>query len=62
MYYSQVTLTQFYKLSFSEGRRKILINSIEINNGFPVTPGGTLNQVSNAEFDENNLIYSILDL
>ena len=38
-------LTQFYKLSFSDGRRKMPVNCTNVTTGFPVAPGGTLNQV-----------------
>jgi hypothetical protein len=47
---TQISLTQFYKLSFSEGKRKMPVNSTEINTGFPIVPGGTLNQVTTRDF------------
>ncbi|KAK4027723.1 hypothetical protein OUZ56_016770 [Daphnia magna] len=40
----KITLTQFYKLSFSEGKRKVPVNRMETHTGFPIAPGGTLNQ------------------
>jgi hypothetical protein len=56
----QISLTQFYKLSFSEGKRKMPVNSTEINTGFPIAPGGTLNQVGTfwSEFEVEIKMYN----
>ena len=41
----KATLVQTYGVSFSSGRRKKSVVSMESEAGFPVGPGGTLNRV-----------------
>lgn len=38
---------QYYKLSFTEGNRKVCVTCLQPTTGFPIAPGGTLNQVIN---------------
>ena len=42
----KANLVQYYEISFSEGSRKKKVQRLEINEGFPLAPGGTLTKVT----------------